>query len=205
MRHDPGEAGFEAKASDQSRWCAGTGRCWTGAFAGGKRIRIHPSDRGRSAISEHHIQSALRSWRRGNGRRESCDIPPLRQGRRHWRLHACGTRLRLRWMPWLRWMSWLRRRISCRISWLRHRMSRLQRLRLQRLRLRRLRRHFYRRLWWLWFRRLLPIVGLLPFLLIRGAPCWDIDKRDEDWLQGGANEMEIEDGVIRVCVVKKTA
>ena len=67
------------------------------------------------------------------------------------------------------WMSWLRRRISWRISWLRHRMSRLW---LQRLRLRRLRRHFYRRLWWLWFRRLLPIVGRLPPLLIRGAPCW---------------------------------
>jgi hypothetical protein len=60
------------------------------------------------------------------------------------------------------------------------------------LRLRR--RHFYRRLWWLWFRRLLSIVGLLPFLLIRGAPCSDIDKRDEGWLQGG-NEMEIEDGL----------
>jgi hypothetical protein len=45
-------------------------------------------------------------------------------------------------------------------------------------------------------------VGLLPFLLIRGAPCWDIDKRDEDWLQGGANE---EDGVIRVYGVEKTA
>ena len=69
-------------------------------------------------------------------------------------------------------------------------MSRLQRLRLQRLPLRRLRRHFYRRLWWLWFRRLLPIVGLLPFLLIRGAPCWDIDKRDEDWLQGGERAGE---------------
>ena len=104
------------------------------------------------------------------------------------------------WMSWLRRISWLRRRISC------HRARlRLQRLRLQRLPLRRLRRYFYRRLWWLWFRRLLPIVGLLPFLLIRGAPRWDIDKRDEDWLQGGANEMEIEDGVIRVCVVKKTA
>jgi hypothetical protein len=81
---------------------------------------------------------------------------------------------------------------------------RLQRLRLQRLRLRRLRRHFYRRLWWVWFRRLLPIVGLLPFLLISGAPCWDIDKRDEDSLQRGANEMEIEDGVIRVYGVEKT-
>jgi hypothetical protein len=45
-RHDRAEAGFEAEASDQSRWCAGTGRCWTGAFADGKRIRIHPSDRG---------------------------------------------------------------------------------------------------------------------------------------------------------------
>src|SRR6516162_10684691 len=172
MRHDPGEAGFEAEASNQSRLCAGPGRCWTRAFAGGKRIRIHPSDRGRSTISEHHTQSALRSWRRGNGRRESRDIPPLRQGKQHRWLHAGGTRLRLRWMPWLWWMSWLswlRRRISWRISWLRHRMSRLW---LQRLRLRRLRRHFYRRLWWLWFRRLLPIVGHLPPLLIRGAPCW---------------------------------
>jgi len=72
--------------------------------------------------------------------------------------------------------------------------------------LRRLRRrHFYRRLWWLWFRRLLSIVGLLPFLLIRGAPCWDIDKRDEDWLEGGANEMEVEVGFIRVYGVEKTA
>jgi hypothetical protein len=43
-------------------------------------------------------------------------------------------------------------------------MSRLwlQRLRLRRLRLRRLGR--------LWFRRLLLVVGHLPFLLIRGAP-----------------------------------
>ena len=81
----------------------------------------------------------------------------------------------------------------------------MSRLWLQRLRLRRLRRLFYRRLWWLWFRRLLPIVGLLPFLLIRDASCWDIDKRDEDWLQGGANEMEIEVGVIRVHGVEKTA
>jgi hypothetical protein len=82
----------------------------------------------------------------------------------------------------------------------------MSRLWLQRLPLRRLRRrHFYRWLWWLWFRRLLPIVGLLPFLLIRGAPCWDIDKRDEDWLQGGANEMEIEDGFIRVYGDEKTA
>jgi len=91
------------------------------------------------------------------------------------------------------------------MSWLRHRMSRLwlQRLPLRRLRLRR--RHFYRRLWWLWFWRLLPIVGLLPFLLIGGAPCWDIDKREEDRLQGGANEMEIEDGFIRVYGVGKTA
>ena len=48
-------------------------------------------------------------------------------------------------------------------------------------------------------------MGLLPFLLIRGAPRWDIDKRDEDWLQRGANEMEIEDGVIRVYGVEKTA
>ena len=47
-------------------------------------------------------------------------------------------------------------------------------------------------------------MGLLPFLLIRGAPRWDIDKRDEDLLQG-ANEMEIEDGVIPVYGVEKTA
>ena len=50
-----------------------------------------------------------------------------------------------RWMPfWWRWMSWL---------WL------------QRLRLRRLRR-LWLWFWRLWFRRLLPIVGCLPFLLI---------------------------------------
>ena len=48
-------------------------------------------------------------------------------------------------------------------------------------------------------------MGLLPFLLIGGAPCWDIDKREEDRLQGGANEMEIEDGFIRVYGVGKTA
>ncbi len=159
MRHVPGEASFEAEASDQSRWCADTRRRWTGSFAGGKRIRIRSSDRRRSAISEHHTQSTLRSWRRGNGRCESCDLPPLRQGKRHRRLHAGGARLRLRWMPWLwrrRWMSWL---------WRRRWMSRLW---LQRLRLRRLRR--VRRLGRLWFRRLLLIVGHLPFLLIRGAP-----------------------------------
>ena len=46
-------------------------------------------------------------------------------------------------------------------------------------------------------------MGLLPFLLIGGAPRWDIDKRDEDWLQGGANEMEIEDGFIRVYGVER--
>ena len=166
MRHVPGEASFEAEASDQSRWCAGTGRRGTGSFAGGKRIRIRRSDCGCPAISELHTQSTLRSWRRGNGRRQSCDVPSLRQGKRHRRLHAGGARLRLWWMSRLRRMSWLRR----------HRMSRLQRLRLQRLRLRRLRRHFYRRLWWLWFRRLLPIVGLLPFLLIRGAPCRAFEK-----------------------------
>jgi hypothetical protein len=155
MRHVPGEASFEAEASDQSRWCADTGRRWTGSFAGGKRIRIRSSDRRRSAITEHHTRSTLRSWRRGNGRCKSCDIPPLRQGKRHRRLHAGGARLRLRRMPWL----WRRR-----MSWL-WRMSRLwlQRLRLRRLRLRRLGR--------LWFRRLLLVVGDLPFLLIRGAPC----------------------------------
>ena len=33
----------------------------------------------------------------------------------------------------------------------------------------------------------------------RGASAVFADpRRDEDWLQGGANEMEIEDGVIRV-------
>jgi hypothetical protein len=69
----------------------------------------------------------------------------------------------------------------------------------------RLRRRLWLWLWWLWFRRLLPIVGLLPFLLIRDAPCWDIDKPDEGSLQGGANEMEIEDGIIRVYGVEKTA
>jgi hypothetical protein len=164
MRHVPGEASFEAEASDQSRWCADTGRRWTGSFAGGKRVRFRPSDRRRSAISEHHTQSTLRSWRRGNGRRESCDIPPLRQGKRHWRLHSGGARLRLRWMPWLwrrRWMSWL---------WRRRRRSRLwlQRLRLRRLRLRRLGR--------LWFRRLLLIVGHLPFLLSR-CNFWRIGRR----------------------------
>ena len=42
----------------------------------------------------------------------------------------------------------------------------MSRLWLQRLRLRRLRR------WRLRFRRLLLIVGHLPFLLIRDAPCW---------------------------------
>jgi hypothetical protein len=170
MRHVPGEASFEAEASDQSRWCAGTGRRWTGTFAGG-RIRIRSSDRRRSAISKHHTQSTLRSWRRGNGRRESCDIPPLRQGKRHRRLHAGGARLRLRWMPWLwrgpwlwrrRWMSWF-----WRWRW----MSRLW---LQRLRLWRLRRlgHFFWRWLWrflgrLWLRRLLRIVGCLPFVLSR--------------------------------------
>jgi len=153
MRHDRGEAGFEAEASDQSRWCAGTGRRWTGSFAGGKRIRIRSFDHRRFAISEDHTQSTLRSWRRGNGRRQPCDVPSLRQGKRHRRLHAGGARLRLRWMSrlWrLRRMSWLRRR----------RMSRLW---LQRLRLRRLRRlgHFLWRLWRflgrLWFRRLISL------------------------------------------------
>jgi hypothetical protein len=181
MRHVPGEASFEAEASDQSRWCAGTGRRWTGSFAGGKRIRIRSSDRRRSAISEHHTQSTLRSWRRGNGRRESCDIPPLRQGKRHRRLHARGARLRLRWMPWLwrwRWMSWLWRWRW--ISWL-WRWRWMSRLWLQRLRLRRLRRlrHFLGRLR---LRRLLRIVGRLPFLLIRGAPC--SASTSEDFLPG---------------------
>jgi hypothetical protein len=170
-RHVPGEASFEAEASDQSRWYADTGRRRTGSFAGGKRIRIRSSDRRRSAISEHHAQSTLRSWRRGNGRRESCDILPLRQGKRHRRLHAGGARLRLRWMPWLwrrRWMSRL---------WRWRRMSRLW---LQRLRLRRLR--LGRRLGRLWFRRLLLNVGRLPFLLIRGAPCGA--STSEDFLAG---------------------
>ena len=40
----------------------------------------------------------------------------------------------------------------------------------------------------------------------RGASAVFADpRRDEDWLQGGANEMEIEDGVIRVYGVEKTA
>ena len=53
---------------------------------------------------------------------------------------------------------------------------------LPRLRLRRLRRleHFLWRLWRylgrLWFRRLLRIVGRLPLLLIRGAPCRAFEK-----------------------------
>jgi hypothetical protein len=163
MRHVASEASIEAEASDQSRRCASTGRGWTGSFAGGKRIRIRSSDRRRSAISKRHSQSTLRAWRRGNGRCESCDIPPLRQGKRHRRLHAAGAR-RLRWMPWLwrrRWMSWL---------WRRSRLW-LQRLRLRRLRLRRLGR--------LWFRRLLLIVGRLPSLLIRGAPCWASTSKDK--------------------------
>jgi hypothetical protein len=50
------------------------------------------------------------------------------------------------------------------MSWL-WRWRWMSRLWLQRLRLRRLRRR-------LWFRRLLLIVGYLPLLLIRGAPCW---------------------------------
>ena len=40
----------------------------------------------------------------------------------------------------------------------------------------------------------------------RGASAVFADpRRDEDWLQGGANEMEIEVGVIRVHGVEKTA
>lgn len=182
MRHVPGEANFEAEAPDKSRYGAGTGRRWTRSFGSGKRIRIRPADCRRSAITEHHPQSTLRSRRRGNGGRESRDIPPLRQGKRDRRLHADSARLRLRWVPRLwrwRWMSWLWRwwrwwRMSwlCRWRW----MSWLRPwLWLQRLRLRRL--WWLRRLWLgrslgrLWFRRLLLIVGRLPFLLIRNAPC----------------------------------
>jgi hypothetical protein len=43
--------------------------------------------------------------------------------------------------------------------------------------LRRLRRRLWLWFWRLWFRRLLPIVGRLPFLLIPGAPLLGIDKR----------------------------
>jgi len=149
MLHVQGEASFDAEAPDQSRWCSGPRRRRTGSFAGGKRVRIRSCDCGRSAVSEHHTQSTLRSQRRGNSRRESCYIPPLRQGKRHRRLHAVSARLwRLRWMSWWwRWMSRLRRRRSR--LW-------LQRLRLRRLRLRRLR-----------LRRLLLIVGRLPLVLSR--------------------------------------
>jgi hypothetical protein len=183
MRDAPDEAIFEAEAPGQSRCCAGAWRRGTGSFPGGKRISIRSSDRRRSAISGYHSQSTLRSWRRRNGRRESCDIPPLRQGKRHRRLHAAGARLRLRWMrwmPWLwrwRWISWLWWRLwphrhRRRMSWLW-----LQRLRLRRLRLRRRglglgpgpslgRRCLGRRLW---LGRLLRIVGCLPSLLIRVA------------------------------------
>jgi hypothetical protein len=66
------------------------------------------------------------------------------------------------------------------MSWLWRWMSRLW---LQRLRLRRLRR---RRLGRLRLRRLLLIVGRLPFLLIRGAPCWA--STSEDFLAGSGGD-----------------
>jgi len=68
-------------------------------------------------------------------------------------------------------MSWL-----WRWRW----MSRLWWLWLQRLRLRRLRRR-------LWFRRLLLIVGHLPFLLIRGAPCWASTSEGFFWPGSGSD------------------
>jgi hypothetical protein len=165
MRHVPDEAIFEAQAPGQSRRFA-VWRRWTGSFPGGKRIGLHASERCRSAIPEHHGQSTVRPRRRGNGGCQSCDIPPLRQGKRHRWLHAGGARLRL----WPR----LRRLPRLRLS----RLRRLQRVPLWRLR----RRGYWPRhigpgparrlwrlrllLWWLRLWQLLRLMGRLPLLLI---------------------------------------
>jgi hypothetical protein len=176
MSHVPGEASFEEKASDQDRFLARIRRRRARPFARGRRIRVRSSDHRCSASSEHDAQSPLRAQRRGNGRRQSGDIPPLRQGERHLRLRAVGARLRLRRLPWMWRMPWL---WWWRIPWLRRwNWLRCPRLWLQRLWLRWVRRRWmrhwlpprpdFRRLRRLRIRRVLRIVGRLPSVLIAG-------------------------------------
>jgi hypothetical protein len=194
--HVPGEASFQAEASDQNRqsgWCTGPGGRWTKPLTDRKCVRIRTSDCERSSISEHRARSALRSRRRGNGRRQSCDISPVRQGKRHRPLHADRARLRLRRVPWLwrrRWMPWLRRwRWMSRLCW-------LQRLRLRRLRRRhRLRRRLGHYLGRLRCRRLLPILGRLPFLL----------NRCNFYLRSGAHRVRARRGPVGVVCHAKHA
>ena len=75
--HAKGEASFEARARDQSRR-NGTRYSRTGTFAGGRRIREYDPHGGFPAIQQHPARSTLRSWRRGNGRRQSRHVLSLR-------------------------------------------------------------------------------------------------------------------------------
>jgi len=84
----------------------GCRRIW--AFAGGKRIRIDNARGCCPAIRHQQLDRApLRSWRRGDGRRQPRHLPFVRQGARHWRL-AGGLGRPLRWMPRLPRVPWLR-------------------------------------------------------------------------------------------------
>jgi len=115
--HATGQASFEAETHNQSRCRDGAGCRRTGAFAGGERIRIRHTHCRYPAVQPHLAQSALRSWRRGNGRRQSGYVPSLRQGKRRKRRadgRRCCSGLSglprlwwLRWLPSLAWLRWL--------------------------------------------------------------------------------------------------
>ena len=100
------EASFEAEACDQSR-SPGAGRCRIDILARWRRRGIDTAGCGHSAKTEFLADPGRPARRRGNRRRLSFDVPPVRQGaRRHSRCNAdrMGPLWRLPRMPWLSWM-----------------------------------------------------------------------------------------------------
>jgi len=175
--HATGQASFDAETHKQGRRGPGAGCRRIRLFAGGERIRIHHAHRRHPAIRQYIAQSALRSWRRGNGRRQSRHVLSLRQGKQPWQRRAAGSRMR-RLRPRLRRRLPGRRRLRRRLPGRRLRLPdrrlrrlwvrRLRRLpRLQRVRLRHHCLHCLRRgLRGLCrLRGLLPVLGIVPLVL----------------------------------------
>jgi hypothetical protein len=76
--HATGQASFEAETRNQSRHREGARCRRAGSFADGWCIRIHDARCRYPAILQYLAKSALLSWRRGNGRRQSGHVPSLR-------------------------------------------------------------------------------------------------------------------------------
>ena len=92
------------EAHDQNYRREDVGCRWTGLFPGGQRGCIHGPQCQRPAIRQYLAQSAVRTWRRGDGGRQPRHVPSLRQGNL-WRRGSASSRMR-----WLWWLPWLRRR-----------------------------------------------------------------------------------------------